>query len=100
LRISNTSATIAHIRRKLCKMRRSRDACTFLTKGSAVFVLVDDLDTVPLPLRRAADRTINVLPPNRQALIALLHEIAPGTNRFDLLDIPVEQITPRTLGLA
>ncbi|HQU25358.1 MAG TPA: AAA family ATPase, partial [Acidiphilium sp.] len=71
-----------------------------LAQGAAVFIVGDNLDIVPMPLRHAADRTINVAPPNGQALIALLQEIAPGTKRFDLPDIPVAQMTPRMLGLA
>lgn len=71
-----------------------------LAAGSVVFIVVDDLETVPLAFRYAADRIFILPPPSRQALIALLREIAPGTKRFDLLDVPVEELMPHMLRLA
>ncbi|OZB39275.1 MAG: hypothetical protein B7X48_09675 [Acidiphilium sp. 34-60-192] len=71
-----------------------------LAAGSAVFIVTDDLHTVPLAFRHAADRIFIVSPPSRQALTALLREIAPGAKRFDLLDIQVEQLMPHMLRLA
>ncbi|GAA5264568.1 cell division protease FtsH [Acidiphilium sp. MT5] len=71
-----------------------------LAAGSVVFIVTDDLETVPLAFRHAADRIFILPPPNRQAVIALLREIAPGAKRFDLLDVPVEQLMPHMLRLA
>ena len=71
-----------------------------LAADGAVFIVVDDLETVPLAFRHAADRIFILPPPSRQAVIALLREIAPGTKRVDLLDVPVEQLMPHMLRLA
>ncbi len=77
-----------------------RNVQQLLSQEQAVLLIVSRLATVPHMLQVAADQILHVSAPQRPLITALIHEMAPNTQRLEFGDLACERLTPAMLRLA